>query len=145
MLASTARLVGRWWLGEIASGAAAKAARARPDRLESRQHRRGQRDQPPGGQETDPNPTDRGKLDSKRHVVVDARGVPLAIMVTGANRHDSMAFESTLDAIPAVPGLDGRPRKRPSKLHADKGYDYAWCRRYLRKRGHHGTHRPQGI
>lgn len=90
---------------------------------------------PRGGSETDPNPTDRGKLGSKRHIVVDARGVPLAITVTGANRHDSIAFESTLDAIPAVPGLDRRPRKRPGKLHADKGYDYARCRRYLRKRG----------
>jgi IS5 family transposase len=59
----------------------------------------------------------------------------LAITVTGANRHDSMAFESTLDAIPSVPGLDGRPRKRPGNLHADKGYDYARCRNYLRKRG----------
>lgn len=46
-----------------------------------------------------------------------------------------MAFESTLDAIPAIPGLDGRPRKRPGKLQADKSYDYARCRRYLRKRG----------
>lgn len=34
-----------------------------------------------------------------------------------------------------MPGLDRRPRKRPGKLHADKGYDYARCRRYLRKRG----------
>jgi len=46
-----------------------------------------------------------------------------------------MAFESTIDAIPPVPGLDGRPGKRPGKLHADKGYDYARCRRYLRLRG----------
>ncbi|NVE26155.1 IS5 family transposase [Burkholderia glumae] len=90
---------------------------------------------PPGGQETGPNPTDRGKLGSKRHIVVDARGIPLAVTITGANRHDSMAFESTLDAIPAVPGLNGPPRKRPSKLHADKGYDFGRCRRYLRQRG----------
>jgi IS5 family transposase len=34
-----------------------------------------------------------------------------------------------------VPGLDRRPRKRPGKLYADKGYDYAQYRRYLRKRG----------
>jgi len=34
-----------------------------------------------------------------------------------------------------VSGLDGRPRKRPGKLHADKGYDYTRCRLYLRKRG----------
>lgn len=32
----------------------------------------------------------RGKLGSKRHIVVDARGIPLAITVTGTNRHDSM-------------------------------------------------------
>lgn len=39
-----------------------------------------------------------------------------------------------LEAIPAVPGLDRRPRKRPRTLHADNGQDYARCRRYLRKR-----------
>ncbi|WP_420807380.1 IS5 family transposase [Burkholderia plantarii] len=72
---------------------------------------------------------------SKRHIIVDARGIPLAVTITGANRHDSMAFESTLDAIPAVAGLTGQPRKRPTKLHADKGYDFARCRRYLRQRG----------
>jgi IS5 family transposase len=66
-------------------------------------------------------------------------------MVTGANRHDSMAFKRTLDAIPAVPGLDGRSRKRPGKLHADKGYDYARCRRYLRKRGITGRIARKGI
>ncbi|MBB3261739.1 transposase [Paraburkholderia bannensis] len=59
----------------------------------------------------------------------------MSITVTGANRRDSMAFEPTLDAIPAVPGLNGQPRKRPDKLHADKGYDFARCRRYLRQRG----------
>ncbi len=89
----------------------------------------------PGGEQTGPNPTDRGKLGSKRHLVVDRRGVPLALMVTGANRHDSVVFEVLVDAIPSVPGLDGRPRCRPDKLHADKGYDFARCRRHLRKRG----------
>jgi IS5 family transposase len=28
-----------------------------------------------------------------------------------------------------------RPRQRPAKLHADKGYDYAHCRATLRRRG----------
>ena len=46
-----------------------------------------------------------------------------------------MAFEATLDALVAVPGLRGRPRKRPDKLHADKGYDFERCRRYLKRRG----------
>lgn len=46
-----------------------------------------------------------------------------------------MAFEATLDALVPVPGLRGRPRKRPDKLHADKGYDFERCRRYLKRRG----------
>ncbi|MCG1042070.1 transposase [Mycetohabitans sp. B8] len=82
----------------------------------------GQRCQPPGGQETGPNSTERGKLGSKRHLLVDARGPPLAITVTGANRHDSMVFERTLDTLPAVPGLSGSPSKRPGKLRAHKGF-----------------------
>ena len=91
--------------------------------------------QAPGGQETGPNPTDRGKLGSKRHIVVDARGIPLVVLVGGANRHDSMLFEPCIDAITAIKGLYGRPRRRPYKLHADKGYDYPRCRRYLKKCG----------
>ncbi|WP_370527756.1 transposase [Comamonas sp. Tr-654] len=91
--------------------------------------------QAPGGQETGHNPTDRDKLDSKRHLVVDGRSIPLVILVSGANRHDSMMFEKCMNAIPAVAGLLGRVRKRLAKLHVDKGYDYKSCRAYLRQRG----------
>jgi len=59
----------------------------------------------------------------------------LAFTITRANRHDSIAFESTLDAIPTTPRLDGRPRKRPGRLHADKGNNHARCRNDVRKRG----------
>jgi hypothetical protein len=41
------------------------------------------------GLQTGPNPTDRAKLGSKRHLTCDGRGVPLAIQLTGANRNDS--------------------------------------------------------
>lgn len=68
-------------------------------------------------------------------MIVDGRGAPLALRVSGANRHDSMLFEELLDAVPAVAGLSGRPRRRPDKVHADKGYDYKKCRRALRQRG----------
>ncbi|WP_156106076.1 IS5 family transposase [Comamonas aquatica] len=100
---------------------------------------------PPGGQETGPNPTDRGKLGSKRHIVVDARGIPLVILVSGANRHDSKMFEKCVDAIPAIAGLAGRPRKRPAKLHADKGYDFKRYRAHLRQRGIIGRIARRGI
>ena len=64
-----------------------------------------------------------------------ARGVPLAILAGGANLHDSMFFEAVIDAVKPVSGLDGRPRKRPDKVHADKGYDYERCRQALRQQG----------
>jgi len=41
------------------------------------------------GEQTGPNPTDRAKRGSKRHLICDGRGVPLAIRLTGANRNDS--------------------------------------------------------
>jgi transposase len=68
--------------------------------------------------------------------VVDRGGVPLAVMVTAANVHDSMVFEELVDAIEPIRRPRGRPpRKRPEKLHADKAYDDKKCKRALRKRG----------
>jgi transposase len=43
-------------------------------------------------------------------------------------------LETMIDAIPAILRPRGRPRKRPQKLHADKGYDYPRCRQVLRQR-----------
>ncbi len=40
-----------------------------------------------------------------------------------------------MDAIAPIRRPRGRPRKRPEKLHADKGYDFSRCRKALRKRG----------
>lgn len=40
-----------------------------------------------------------------------------------------------MDALPTVPGLPGKPRRWPNKLHAEKGYDYRRCRAHLRCRG----------
>ena len=67
---------------------------------------------------------------------MDARGTPLGIVLSGANRHDSMLLGAALDAIPGVrSGRRGRPRCRPRKLHADKAYDSRRCRDRCRKRG----------
>lgn len=41
---------------------------------------------------------------------------------------------STLDAVPGVRHGQGRPRKRPAKLHADKAYDARRCRAECRAR-----------
>ena len=71
-------------------------------------------------------------------MLVDRGGIPLAVDLSAANTHDSMLLEPMVDAVPSVKGprgRPGRPRKRPAKLHCDKGYDYPRCRRTLRRRG----------
>jgi transposase len=87
---------------------------------------------------TEPSPTDRGKAGSKYHVLCDRNGLPLHALITGANAHDSTMLTPLLDTNPGVRercGQPGRPRRRPGKLHADKGYVYPRCRRYLTRRG----------
>jgi hypothetical protein len=61
------------------------------------------------GLQTGPNPTDRAKLGSQRHLICDGRGVPLAIQLSGANRNDSQQALSLVDAIPSLQGERGRP------------------------------------
>lgn len=90
---------------------------------------------PRGGQKTGKNPTDKGKKGSKRHLVVDRKGIPLSVIHSSANVHDSKVLEEAVDAIEPIRRPRGRPRKRPKKLHADKAYDFPRCREALRKRG----------
>jgi transposase len=90
---------------------------------------------PRGGQETGPNPTDRRKLGSKHHVLTDGQGIPLAMTLTGANRHDVTQLLPLVDAVPPVRGKRGRPRRRPEKLQGDRAYDSEPHRRELRRRG----------
>ncbi len=77
---------------------------------------------PLGGQKTGKNPTDRGKQGSKRSLLVDERGVPLAVVISGANTADSQLLEPTLQAIPIE-----RPDPADAEQHLclDKGYSGA--------------------
>jgi len=90
---------------------------------------------PTGGEHTGRNPTDRGKLGSKHHLLVDERGLPLVAQISGAQVHDSRFFIPLIESIPAVKGLAGRARKRPGKLHADRAYASRAHRAWLRNRG----------
>jgi transposase len=79
-----------------------------------------------------------GQARLQYHLLIDATGLPLAVGLSAANTHDSQLLEPMVDAVPAVigpRGRPGRPRRRPAKLHGDKGYDYPTCRRMLRRRG----------
>jgi IS5 family transposase len=81
------------------------------------------------------NPVDRGKPGSKLHLVCDGGGLPLTAVVTAANVGDTTMFQAVLDDVPAVRTPAGRRRTRPGTVHADKGYDSAANRAYLRRRG----------
>jgi transposase len=125
-------------VGEATPGALGLPRRSRPDRLGAGFFGLGERVGQKGDQKTEPNPTDKGKPGSKRHVVADRGGIPLAVILTAANVHDSKVLEEAVDAIEPIKrprGGPGRPRKRPKKVHADKGYDFPRCRKALRRRG----------
>jgi hypothetical protein len=49
-----------------------------------------------GGAEVGPNPTDRGKPGTKRHLVTDAQGTPLGVTLSGPNRHDGRMLAPTV-------------------------------------------------
>src|SRR5438270_10790544 len=88
-----------------------------------------------GGSQTGPSPVDRARNGSKHHLLVDATGIPLAWTVTGGNRNDVTQLIPLVERVPPVRGKVGRPRKRPGRIVADRGYDHDKYRRELRKRG----------
>lgn len=94
----------------------------------------GQRPRGQRGALTGPNPTDRGKLGSKIHVICDRNGLPISVGISGANLHDSQALIPLMRGIPPIRSRYASRRRRPAKLHADKGYDYDHLRRWLRRR-----------
>ena len=59
---------------------------------------------PGGGACAGRSPVDRGKQGLKRSVLVDGTGVPLAVIATGANRHDSPLLAETLAGLEAWSG-----------------------------------------
>jgi len=77
----------------------------------------------------------RGGLTCKVHLVADGRGRPLAAVLTAGNINDTTMMAATLDQI-RVPRLGpGRPRTRPERVLADKGYPSKANRAWLADRG----------
>ena len=68
-------------------------------------------------------------------MITDARGIPLATTLTGANRHDVTQLKALVEAIPAVRGKRGRPRRRPDRVQGDRAYDSQPHRHWLRSLG----------
>ncbi len=58
------------------------------------------------------NPTDRGKLGTKRHILTDKDGIPLSAVITSANIHDVTVAIDTVDSM-----VLKRPSSSSSKLN----------------------------
>ena len=78
---------------------------------------------------------DRRKPGSKHHIVVDARGTPLAATVTAANDHDVTQLLPLVDSIPPIKGKVGAPLRKPVRVLGDRGYDSEPHRIKLKLRG----------
>jgi transposase len=90
---------------------------------------------PEGGEDTGPNPTDRGKSGSKHHLMTDARGIPLSAAVTAANVNEVTQALGVLTGMPPVGGKPGPRRRLPERLQGDRGFDSEPLRRVLRRLG----------
>lgn len=97
---------------------------------------------PFGGAASGPNPTDRAKRGVKRSLLTDGAGIPLAVAVDGANRHDMKLLAATLDGI-----VVARPEPSaaaPQHLCLDAGYDYAAVRADVAARAYDAHIRSRG-
>ena len=89
---------------------------------------------PLGGAATGPDPTNRGKLGTKRHLLDDRRGAPLGVVLSAANRTDLKLAEAVLDsAVIARPAPRARHRQH---LCWDKGFDFPETDQAARARGY---------
>jgi len=90
---------------------------------------------------TGPNPTDLRKLGSKHNLIVDAQGIPLAVILTAANCNDITQLDALVEAIPPIRGKRGRPLRKPKIVRGDRGYSSESHRQRLRERGITPSHR----
>lgn len=88
-----------------------------------------------GGEQTGPSPVDRRKSGTKHTLLVNRRGVPLAIRTAGANASDHGQILPLVLDFPRVGGKPGRPKALPDTLYADRGHDSEATRWLLRWMG----------
>jgi putative transposase len=93
---------------------------------------------PLGRGATAKNPTDRAKMGTKRSMLTDGAGIPLAVAVEGANRHDSKLLVATLEGIVVARPAPGEEEEAGSEQHLclDAAYDSESVRQELEARSY---------
>lgn len=61
----------------------------------------------------------------KRHLLTDGGGAALVVRTGPANVNDEAMLPELLDAMPAVQGPRGRPRRKPDLIFGDRAYGTA--------------------
>lgn len=95
-----------------------------------------------GGDKIGPNPTDRAKNGTKRSILTEGGGGPLAAIVAPANAHDTTLLEQTIEAI-----VVERPQPTAEQLQhlcLDKAYDNPTGEAAVSKHGYVGHIRRIG-
>ena len=66
------------------------------------------------------NPTDRGKLGTKRHILTEKDGIPLSTVITSANTHDVTVAINTVDSmvIKRQSSSSGKPNSNQRKQNS---------------------------
>ena len=70
---------------------------------------------------------------TKIHVAVEQTGLPISIVMSSANEHDSTKFIDVMESISEY--LDDSMIEEIVAVYADKGYDAKYIRNYLRCNG----------
>jgi transposase len=104
---------------------------------------------PCGGEAAGRSPVDRGKQGTKRSLLVEATGIPLGCVVTGAHRNDSPLLRPTLEKLArfeTTVGIGvgvGLPEE--IAVHLDAGYDSTKTRDLLDELGCRGVISKKGF
>lgn len=88
-----------------------------------------------GGQQNEALGRSRGGFSTKIHLRAEGGGKPMAFVLSGGERHESLFLKPLLDLARVRRGGAGRPRHRPDCIIADKGYSYPPLRHLLTRRG----------
>lgn len=135
VLASTAIVAAHWGMAPAAQSAAVGTARGGEARFLACGGRQLIHSRCRGGKKSGPNPTDRRRPGSKHHLLTDAQGVPLSLILTSANRHDVTQLLPLVDAIPPIAGVRGAPKRKPALIQADRAYHSGPLRDALAEKG----------
>lgn len=88
-----------------------------------------------GGQQYEALGRSRGGFSTKIHLKCEGGGKPLAVFLTGGERHEMVGFVPLLERGRVKRAGRGRPKSRPRRLVGDRGYSNGMARQELQRRG----------